>query len=58
MEESVVIVYGDPFEGLTLVGPFEGTEAARTYAEDNSPGKPHWIVPLDIPATKRKDGHA
>jgi len=27
------IIYGNPFDGMSIVGPFDDAEAAATYAE-------------------------
>lgn len=52
MEEnqSWVIAFGDPFDGIQLVGPFDSHEAAVEYAEDESGSSTDWwIAPLEQP---------
>lgn len=49
-----VIAWGDPFNGIVLVGPFPTAEDAIAYAEtDWEIRHGTWsVVPLDAPATE------
>lgn len=41
-----VIVTGNPFDGLTLIGPFDNHEAALTYADTHTFEWDWWVVPV------------
>lgn len=45
-----VIVYGSPFDGMQVVGPFEDYEDATSFAEENIGGLDWWAVELGDPS--------
>lgn len=47
-----VIVYGNPCDGITIIGPFASTRSAEEWAKtrlDNSDGDYSWSTPLFSP---------
>ena len=49
MNEQFVLVRGNPFDGMTLTGPFDSHYAAMEYVEEFADGD--WlIVVLSAPA--------
>jgi hypothetical protein len=46
------IAYGNPFDGMTLIGPFENHEAASEHADQFVHEFDWWVVPLKKPETK------
>ncbi len=43
-----VVIYGNPVDGIQIVGPFKTGEEARTFAEaERDPD--WWIAPLQSP---------
>lgn len=46
-----IIIYGNPSDGFTHVGPFEDGEAANTYVENtkNIRNDNWWLVKLESP---------
>lgn len=53
MENKYVIVIGNPFDGMTVVGPFDDPDTASAYGEDQEDD--WWIVTLQKPEV-RKEG--
>lgn len=45
----LLIAYGDPFSGITLVGPFEDDEAAGNFAENNLRNFDWWVIRVTAP---------
>jgi hypothetical protein len=45
--EAHVVAFGSPFEGLSVVGPFEGIDDALDYMEDIEPLC--WLVRITNP---------
>jgi hypothetical protein len=52
MADSIqhVVCQGDPFNGLTLYGPFSDYDSALNWAEDNGEDTEWWIVRLQQPS--------
>lgn len=46
------LIVGNPVTGITVYGPFDYTEAAKDWAEENVPCEDSWIVPLNTPNTE------
>ena len=44
-----VVAVGDPFNGITLYGPFDGREAAFEWAEETFPAS-YSLVRLNAPS--------
>jgi hypothetical protein len=47
-----VIVYGNPCDGISVIGPFESLEDATDWAEENldeADGNFFWPTPLFLP---------
>lgn len=42
-----VIAVGNPFDGLTLYGPYESAEIASETAEQQFSGEEWWVVELE-----------
>jgi hypothetical protein len=38
-----MVAFGDPFNGLTLHGPFQSAEDALEYANTEAKGAPFWV---------------
>ena len=49
MDTQVVLAIGNPFDGLTLCGPFETPNEAHDYADKNYGGDTYVIVELSRP---------
>lgn len=47
-----VVVYGNPVNGFTFVGPFHDRDDAVKYAENEPYNDNWWIAELDAPAEK------
>ncbi len=47
--EQFILIYGNPIDGFSYVGPFDSRDDASQYAEDDAPAD-WWIVTLDAPA--------
>lgn len=45
----LVIVYGNPFDGLAIVGPFEDTEEANHYGEMELRNFEYWVIAVETP---------
>lgn len=45
---SSIVVYGDPFNGLIFVGPFDSPESAARYVEKHPADKWH-VIQLEAP---------
>ncbi len=47
-----ILVWGNPFDGLSVVGPFDSTEEAARYAETDREirGGDWWAIDVDGPA--------
>lgn len=43
-----VVIYGDPIDGIVLIGPFETPDDATRYAEQTFKAD-WWIAPLQAP---------
>jgi hypothetical protein len=43
-----IVVKGSPFDGLELIGPFESSDAAYDWADENT-DEPNWIRELTSP---------
>jgi hypothetical protein len=50
MPLQFVIIYGNPADGFSFVGPFNSRDDAAQYAADDTPAD-WWVVMLDAPAT-------
>lgn len=50
-----IVVYGNPFDGMTAAGPFNDGEDAAQWAEVNA-DESWWIVPLTAPTTEESAG--
>jgi hypothetical protein len=48
-----IVAFGDPFDGLTLYGPFWSAEDALKYAETEAKGAPFWI--RELQSTNEED---
>lgn len=44
-----VVVYGNPFEGMRIVGPFKRYSDAEEYADVENPADDWWITELQEP---------
>lgn len=44
-----VVVLGNPFDGLNIVGPFDGPDEAHDWADDHADHSEWWIVNLTHP---------
>lgn len=44
MEKKYVVVSGNPFDGLTIYGPFPYVEDAIEWADSDLRDEPWWIV--------------
>lgn len=44
-----IIVYGDPANGFTYIGPFEYPGDATRYAEQEIHDEYWWIAPIEQP---------
>jgi hypothetical protein len=51
LSDLSVVVFGNPFDGLTLYGPFEEGDDAVRFAEDNAHESDWWIIDLLAPAS-------
>ena len=49
MKASYIIVYGDPANGFSFIGPFEYHGDARRHAEQEIQGDYWWIAPIEQP---------
>ena len=50
MDQQFIVIYGNPAEGFTYVGPFASHDDAVDYAQvDNAPSD-WWIILLQQPA--------
>jgi hypothetical protein len=47
--EQFIVIYGNPADGFSHVGPFDSHDEASTYAATDDPAN-WWIVRLDAPA--------
>jgi hypothetical protein len=47
--EQFIVIYGNPADGFSHVGPFNSRDEASRYAEPDTPEN-WWIVMLDAPA--------
>jgi len=55
-EEQYVIMYGDPVNGLHIMGTFWYAEDAITHAEEFLNGETWWVVELEeLNGVVRKD---
>lgn len=45
-----IVIYGNPVDGFTHVGPFANRDDAVAYAEDEPYNGNWWIAMLDAPA--------
>jgi hypothetical protein len=45
-----VVVYGNPIDGVFIVGPFKTGEDAMRYGETEHDAQNWWIAPLHAPA--------
>lgn len=50
-----VVVYGDPFDGLVIVGPFEHADDASAWAESEIDDQTWWVVNLHVPERTNVD---
>lgn len=44
-----IVVFGNAFNGMTVFGPFQTSEEARTYAESHADGDDWNVVPVYKP---------
>lgn len=49
-----IVIYGNPSDGFSHVGPFESRDDASQYASADTAGD-WWIVMLDAPAIATDD---
>lgn len=47
-----VVISGDPFDGMTLFGPFEDGEDANSYADTELAKETWWVMQLKPPGRK------
>lgn len=46
---KALLIYGNPADGFTFVGPFDDSEAAHEHLEHNPVDDEWWIAPLVDP---------
>ena len=51
----MILVHGNPVDGFSFVGPFEDTEQAVEYAENNLRGSEWWIAECSAPLEPHDD---
>lgn len=42
-----IICHGNPFDGMTVLGTFDGGDIANDYATDYLPGTDWWVIALE-----------
>ena len=49
--DSFVVAIGNPFDGISLVGPFDDAEEANEWAENHARANDWWSMHVRDPAT-------
>lgn len=44
-----ILIFGNPVDGFTYLGPFDSTEEANDYADDKIRRDDWWVAILDKP---------
>jgi hypothetical protein len=55
--EQFIVIYGNPADGFSHVGPFDSHDEASTYTATDEPAN-WWIVRLDAPAYAADDSRS
>jgi hypothetical protein len=48
-EKPYVVVTGSPFDGLTILGPFDGVDEANQWTDTNVIDDEWWVVEVETP---------
>ena len=57
MDIKHIIVYGNPVDGFSFIGPFDDHESAHEFAEEYKGGVEWWVLTLEEPDSyRREDG--
>ncbi len=50
-----VIVVGNPFDGMNIIGPFDDAEFAGDYAQMLHRNEDWWVMKLTVPETEEEN---
>ena len=51
----LVILYGNPIDGLSVAGPFFSASRAIEWASDVLAGETWWVTPLEFPILRAEE---